>query len=390
MTDRYPVAINPADQPPNYPAGYPSGYPPGYPSGYPNNSSNNEPQVVVYILSSDPDSQRTQRVRSLFDNGLFMVRISQISPPKSLQNTTNQTSNQTSNQTAGQVQTSSANVASANQNISASASATGPATVATSSASSGVAGVTGGNLLATNAAGAPVNPPANATPNAASNTTPNAASNTTSNAASNQAVESYRYQWCLDNARRQYPDKYVLIVKDTSVSNSSPERIADIISSAIVAGGWDVFYLCRWQDRCDLYTDKRPISGMTTLLAKTVSPHGTQALLFSPHGRDVVLGRLPMSDNTTFNIGSKPLGNQLNNAIAKGSLSAQCAVPNLIEYDVTAAKSASDYRKLAECALTGLKSNLQQTSNASWIWVIIIILIVLLIVWFISRSNKTY
>lgn len=251
-----------------------------------------ESPVVVYILTSDAESQRTNKVRSLFDNGLFIVRISTISPPKN-------------------------------------------------------------------------------------------------GSSSKSQLEAYRYQWCLENARQQYPDKHVLIVKDTSVSNSSPERIADIVSSALVAGGWDVFYLCRWLDRCNLYSEKRPISGMTTLLAKTVSPHGTQALLFSPRGRDIVLGKETMSNGEKFSLQGKSLGSQLNDAIAKGHISAQCTVPNLIEYDVTTAKSSDDYHKLSECDTTIGKSHLQQNSGFGWIWLIIVLVIVVLIVWFVSRRRSS-
>lgn len=200
------------------------------------------------------------------------------------------------------------------------------------------------------------------------------------------ALEAYRAQWCLDNARTQNPNGYVIIVKDTSVSNASPEDIANIVSSAISSTGWHVCYLCRWLDRCDLYTDKRPIAGTTTLIVKTQSPQGVQAILFSPSGRDIILGQQPLNNGQSFTPITKPLGTQLNQAITQGSLNATCVVPNLIEYDVTVSKDASDYAKLAECQYQGLplsssstSTNLQQ-QGLSFGWFLLILLIIILLI----------
>lgn len=223
------------------------------------------------------------------------------------------------------------------------------------------------------------------------------------------AIEAYRVSWCLNHARNQYPTNYVIVVKDTSVSNVDPDTIADIVSAAMSSNDWNLCYLCRWLDRCDLYTDKKPINGMTTLIAKTQSPHGVQAILFSPDGRDIVLGQKPMKNNQAFTPITRPLGVQLNEAITSGWIIATCVVPNLIEYDVTAARSAHDYKKLSECAVqitsgsndprvgpggepvahsapsgpigpTGpTGANMQQTSGLSGWWFVIIVIIVLLI-----------
>jgi hypothetical protein len=211
------------------------------------------------------------------------------------------------------------------------------------------------------------------------------------------AVEAYRVSWCLNHARNQYPTNYVIVAKDTSVSNADPDTIADIVSAATNSKDWNLCYLCKWLDRCDLYADKKPIEGMTTLIAKTQSPHGVQAIMFSPDGRDIILGQKPMKNNQAFTPITQPLGIQLNEAITSGWIDATCIVPNLIEYDVTAARSAHDYQKLNECAVqvTPVQQNrghsgvtgpvapgttqLQQTGGISGWWFVLIVIIVLLI-----------
>jgi hypothetical protein len=223
------------------------------------------------------------------------------------------------------------------------------------------------------------------------------------------AVEAYRVSWCLNHARNNYSSNHVIVVKDTSVSNVDPNAIADIVSAVMSSKDWHLCYLCRWLDRCDLYTDKRPINGMTTLIAKTQSPHGVQAIMFSPEGRDVVLGHKQMKNQQSFVPISRPLGVQLNEAVASGWLDATCIVPNLIEYDITAARSAHDYKKLNECEVqvlpvqagptgsglpgpapvgatgatgaVGAPGNvqLQQTNGLSGWWFVLIVLIVLII-----------
>jgi len=279
-------------------------------------------QVSVYILSPDANSYRTEQVKSLFNNNLFIVYIVTISPPNGIKETPTL------------------------------------------------------NLMA--------------------------------------ALEAYRVSWCLKHAQNNHPENYVIVIKDTSVSNASPDRIADIISAATSSKDWQLCYLCRWLDRCDLYTEKKPITGMTTLIAKTQSPQGVQAIMFSPDGRDIILGTKSMKNGSTFTPITKPLGTQLNDAITNGWIDATCIVPNLIEFDATAAKTADDYKKLSECIVppsepigpspgviivpgstgatgaTGQNNkNLQEVRGLSGWWFILIIVIVLIIIALFMYNSKS-
>lgn len=212
-------------------------------------------------------------------------------------------------------------------------------------------------------------------------------------------LENNRFQWALKDAAEKYPNSYVIIAKDTSVSSGSANRIAAIVSAAINANNkrkqpWDIFYLCNWEDRCDLYNEKQPITDMTTVLVDSSAPHGLQAVMFSPQGRDKVLGRQALPNGSTFPVlkdgtySSASLDEALNTAVQNKHLTAISAVPNVVEYDVTASRGNDDYRKLNRCLTTS--SNFQQvaTNSTNWLWLVLIIILIIIIVWLIFRQQK--
>ena len=208
-------------------------------------------------------------------------------------------------------------------------------------------------------------------------------------------AESYRIRWCLKDAKKNTPKNHVVVLKDTSVSNASTNQMANVISAAINSGNWDVCYLAKWLDRCDLHSNKKPINGTMTTLSKTVSPHGLQALVFSPNGRDVVLGDKKMKNGELFQNPDKPLDKpldeKLNENIANKNITATTPDPNLINFDISSAKKPSDFLKASECDIAEILGDkkmqeVKQTSN--WFWFLLIIVIVLLILGFLFYKNK--
>jgi hypothetical protein len=199
-------------------------------------------------------------------------------------------------------------------------------------------------------------------------------------------VEAYRVKWCLKDAENRYPRNHVIIVKDTSAAEASPKQVADVVSAATNNGVWDVCYLSKWMDRCDLYTDKKPINQTMTTLVKTMAPNGLQALIVSPKGRDVILGNKPMKNGKMFDMLSGPLAQKLNENIVNGNLDATATVPNLLSFDVNSANKPEDYLKTHECLVPADASKkLQELGrrNSSWYWLLlIIVIIVLLLIWF--------
>lgn len=208
------------------------------------------------------------------------------------------------------------------------------------------------------------------------------------------ALSNYRILWCLDDASKNHPDSYVIVVKDTSTSEASPDRVADIVTAATSSGDWDVCYLSKWHDRCDLYSHKHPINGTSTTIAKTSSPHGLQAVIFSPAGRDMVLGRHPLRDGSTFPQNQR-IASALHDAILQGKIEATCTVPNLISFDPLAATKSSDYIKTQECEIPPVneegKNSLQQTTTSySWLWWILLVVAILVILYLLYRSKQKH
>jgi hypothetical protein len=185
----------------------------------------------------------------------------------------------------------------------------------------------------------------------------------------------------LNDSYRNSSTDYTIVIKDTSISHATPDSMADIISTIINSGDFHICYLCKWNDRCDLYTNKTPIDNSTAIIAKTQYANGIQALLFSPSGRDIVLGRKPMKNGKHFSMeASSNLGYHLTQETLKNNIDSICIVPNLISYNFTEAKNNEDYKKTQECDIPG-DLNQSNPATSGWLWTFLIIIIIILIIW---------
>lgn len=209
------------------------------------------------------------------------------------------------------------------------------------------------------------------------------------NLSKEDAEELYRYRWCLNDARQRSSQAYVIVIKDTSTSNVDSRTIAEIVSATRKLNNWHLCYLCKWMDRCDLYTDKVPITGKATVIAKTYSPYGCQALFFSPYGRDIILEGEKMKNGEYINY-NQSLSNTLNRCIEKKYIDATCIVPNLISYDL----SCGVYNELTECrnpnnngTNNGSGSSVFFGSGFAWLCLLLIILAIALLIWFVCAAQ---
>lgn len=202
----------------------------------------------------------------------------------------------------------------------------------------------------------------------------------------------------LENAYCNYPDSYCILIKDTSVTNSTPQEIGDIVLTAIGLNrngskkdNWDLCYLTKWLDRCDLYETLAKIDGVPKIV-KTFSPLGLQAVLYSPHGRDIVLGRQEMGNGEYFTPITPPLGEQLANEIAIKNISASAVVPNLFDYNVMAAQIDVDLLKLAECRLPDDTEELVEipVGPIPFYWFLVVVGGIILLAWFFYQFIGKY
>ena len=79
-----------------------------------------------------------------------------------------------------------------------------------------------------------------------------------------QKIEAFRVTMVLTDAATNYPNLDVIIIKDNSSTNSSADDVTVVVKTILDEAGWDLCYLCRWLDRCDLYRNARAIPGKTS------------------------------------------------------------------------------------------------------------------------------
>nr|QBK91148.1 MAG: glycosyltransferase family 25 [Pithovirus LCPAC202] len=220
------------------------------------------------------------------------------------------------------------------------------------------------------------------------NLPPKAKVNTNNGMTQEQAVEICRFDQVLTEASDEYPNKYVIVIKDSSIATSTPESLERTIRKTIEFGEWDVCYLTRWLDLCNLYKDPIKIKGSMKVIVRTLSPNGTQALLFSPEGRDIVIGRKKMKNGEHFTPIQIPLGSKLNQEISNKNLFALCTVPNEFEFDVFRTTKTSDLAKLSDCRRPESKD--QGPGAIPLLWFIVIVVAVILIAWALYTIGPSY
>lgn len=208
------------------------------------------------------------------------------------------------------------------------------------------------------------------------------------------------------------PNSYTLICKNTAVSVANSQTIFDVLEKAIDSyteneqNYFDIFYLAKWMDRCDLYTNIRTAGDTGLKIVDTASPNGVLCIMFSPEGRqkfqkifDPVSAPVLKSSHTN----PKSLGHYLNSLISqdtktnKDKFTAITTVPSLVNFNVTERKNDKELMKTIECREipkntadvknkvndTLLKSNSSNSNNTTmtfW-WFLLIIVLILVVAW---------
>jgi hypothetical protein len=189
--------------------------------------------------------------------------------------------------------------------------------------------------------------------------------------------EAYQVGWCLSDAKESFPKNPVIVVKDSSLCVADSETVSGVISSCLSVGDFHICYLCKWSDKCHLYSHRKEVSHTKNSIAKTQSPHGVQALLFTPEGRDLVLGIKPMKDGEFFRARGS-LSKSLNHHIVRGHINAFCVVPNLVAFDISLATDDEDFLKVNECEPVNYP--IVDGGNGVNVYIAIIIIVILFIV----------
>ena len=199
---------------------------------------------------------------------------------------------------------------------------------------------------------------------------------------------SYQVQWCLQKTSAKNPDRSVIFLKDSSITNTTSEKLTNLIKLiTMMNADIDIFYLCRWYDACQQLTNITTLPEIDIKIARTYSPHGLQAMYFSPNGREIVLGNVPMKNKEYFKY-DEPLEKKLNVEIYMDNITAYTTVDNIFSYDITRADHNINYNRTHVCRSIVDNPDSTQDSGNGVIWFILIVILIILISYAIIRIGR--
>jgi hypothetical protein len=205
----------------------------------------------------------------------------------------------------------------------------------------------------------------------------------------------------LTSEKPHYEDTYIILCKNTAVSSSDSQIILDVLEHVIEENehhknSFDLFYLSKWLDRCDQYSNIKELNHGLKVI-NTNSPNGFHCVMFSPRGRHKFLksyhpDKHPITD--------RPLAQVLNSRISykddkhEGVFIATSTTPTLLNYDVTEGRGdPKNTLKTSECRDTHIPTKPtvgKTTSNMGFFWFIIITILIVLAAWFLIKFGFYY
>lgn len=196
--------------------------------------------------------------------------------------------------------------------------------------------------------------------------------------------ELYRFILALKDGINTNNKEPVLYITDTSVTDADASTVEAIVTS-LITNNWDVCYLSKWLDSCDLYTDKKQINKNGTVLVNAVNPQGIQALMIRPDRflLDANTGEISLKNGNKIAF-ENDLSSTLQKLIVSKQINAATVTPNLFNVDPMTITKSEDYIKLNECrdpsALIPLDNETQSSSQQKYItWGLLVIAILLLL-----------
>lgn len=214
------------------------------------------------------------------------------------------------------------------------------------------------------------------------------------------------------NTLLNYSDTdYVIICKDTVVSSMPSDAIYDVLEEAIKRNNdtsnnyeFDMFYLGKWMDRCDQYTNQIDVGNTGLKIVNTISPNGVMCIMFSPKGRKKFLEIYDINTNPILNqteSNKQTLGHYLHHRIGlqtnylndipvlQQKFYTITSVPSLINFDISKRKNDNEFIKTVECRNTQqeVKNTSSSQSNMSFFWFVIILIIIFIVVLLFFKYN---
>jgi hypothetical protein len=211
--------------------------------------------------------------------------------------------------------------------------------------------------------------------------------------------ELYRFMLSLkDGSKTKDP---ILYITDTSITDADASTIEAIVTS-LLTNDWDVCYLSKWLDSCDLYGEKKQINKNGTVLVNSVNPHGIQAIMIRPDRFtvDISSGLVSLKDGTKVSF-ENSLTQTMQKLITGKKILATTVSPNLFNVDPSTIQKKEDWIKLNECRQGQInnqgnnatpsvspsdnQATLELNQNNLWLWILLIVLIVIILFLFLKR-----
>jgi hypothetical protein len=205
----------------------------------------------------------------------------------------------------------------------------------------------------------------------------------------------------LASNKPHYDHTYIIVCKSTAVSSSSSQTILDVLEHVINENEnhqneFDIFYLSKWLDRCDQYTNIKELDNGLKVI-NTNSPNGFHCIMFSPKGRKKFLRSYHPNKDPIVN---RPLAQVLNSRISyhddkhEGVFIALSTTPTLLSYDVIEGRGdPMNTLKASECRDTHIPTKPttgKTTSNMGFFWFIIITVIIVIAAWLLIKVGYYY
>ena len=132
-----------------------------------------------------------------------------------------------------------------------------------------------------------------------------------------------------------------------------------------------------------------------TKIVKTESPFGLQAIVYSPKGRDIILGEKRMKNCDYFNndFAIVSLDDTINFNIEEGLLKAVATSPNLFQFDLMSSTNTLDLLKLSECRLPDIEKEEDDgplPGIIPFVWFVAIVLGIILLAWIFYQGIAKY
>ena len=149
---------------------------------------------------------------------------------------------------------------------------------------------------------------------------------------------------CLQKSHSRDPDSYTLILTDRVLTAHRGEDVLKILQTCIKSVKFDLAYLYKYGDKCQMHAKLKECGPVT--IVKSHAAQGLEAILYSPSGRDILLGKRNSKVRANCSKG-------IEKAIRKLGSDITCVAttPNVFNYDVlNNVTTCSGYEKGNECA----------------------------------------